>query len=111
MASFKANPGAGMVFLPGHGRVREGEVLMGEQWRKFAPKLLTEVPDPPPEAPMEVRMTPKRVPLEAPKPLDEAPLEMQEAPTSPNRKLLTEDDPPRPRPQPATKGKLVRRKR
>jgi hypothetical protein len=110
MASFKANPAAGSVFLPGHGRVRPGEILMGEEWRKFAPGLLVEVPDPPAEMPMEVRMTPKRVPLEVPKPLEEAPLEMREAPTSTTMRPLMEDKPI----EEALKSKpkkLVRRKR
>lgn len=109
MASFKANPESGSVFLPGHGRVRPGEILMGEQWRKFAPGLLVEVPDPPTEMPMEVRMTPKRVPLEVPKPLEEAPLETRETPTSPQLKVLTEEKPIVEPSKPPKK--MVRRKR
>jgi len=108
MASFKANLESGSVFLPGHGRVRPGEILMGEQWRKFAPGLLVEVPDPPTELPMEVHMTPKRVSLEAPKPLEEAPLEAREAPTSPSMRPLVEEKPADGAPKPQ---KLVRRKR
>jgi hypothetical protein len=83
---------------------------MGEEWRKFAPGLLVEVPDPPAEMPMEVRMTPKRVPLEMPKPLAEAPLEAREAPTSPKMKPLMEEKPAEETPKPKPK-KLVRRKR
>lgn len=112
MPCFKLNPEAGMVFLPGHGRVKPGDVLMGEQFRRFVPHLLTEVPEPPPSPPMETRVTkPKPPPVEAPKPIEEAPLEMREpeAPTSPELKILTEDDSQKKRP--ATKRKLTRRRK
>jgi len=92
MASFKLNPEAGMVFIPGHGRVRPGDVFMGENYRRYAPNLLVEVPDAPPAPPVEVRVVPKRVPLEMPT-VDEMPLEATEPETSPNRRVLTEETP------------------
>jgi hypothetical protein len=110
MPRFKLNPEAGMVFVPGHGRVKPGDILMGEQYRRFTPNLLVEVPDPPPAPPMETRVVkPKPKPLEAPKPVTKMPLEAEEPVTSPDRKLLTEDDPPPAKP--TTKKRLTRRKR
>lgn len=109
MASFKLNPKAGMVFIPGRGRVREGEVLMGEEYRKYTPKLLVEVPDAPTVPPVEVKVVPKKVPMETPKPLAEAPLEAAEPKTSPNQKVLTEET-PIPKAKPVSSKKFSRRK-
>jgi len=110
MASFKLNPQAGMVFLPGHGRVKPGDVLVGDQYRQFTPNLLVEVPDAPPAPPMEVRVAPKRQPLEMPKPLAEAPLELQEPETSPDRRVLTEET-PKPRAKGKSAGKSFSRRK
>jgi len=117
MPRFKLNPKAGMVFLPGHGRVKPGDVLVGEQFRRFTPNLLVEVPDPPKDPPVEVKAASKpKKPLEVPKPLAETPLETREAPTSPGKKLLTEDEEPAPPPKPkpvakkSAPKKMVRRK-
>jgi len=101
--SFKLNPEAGMVFLPGHGRVRPGELLMGEKWRRYTPGLLVEVPDPKPAPPVETR-APEKKAVERPEPVVVPPLEAQEEPvTSQDKKVLTEAKPRKPSPADAPK--------
>jgi hypothetical protein len=45
MKQFKKNPAASEVFIPGVGRLAEGRILMGNEYEKYAPRFLVEVPE------------------------------------------------------------------
>lgn len=45
MKRFMKNPAASEVFIPGVGRLAEGRILMGNEYEKYAPRFLVEVPD------------------------------------------------------------------
>lgn len=85
MSRFMLSEGSAMVFLPGRGRVRKEDVLMGEQYRQFSPRYLVEVPDPPDEPALEDDEPPGE-PLEA-TPSPGVPLEAR-TPPPPGRILI-----------------------
>lgn len=45
MRRFQKKPDVTFVFIPGVGRVAEGRVLEGDEFAKFVPSLLVEVPN------------------------------------------------------------------
>jgi hypothetical protein len=44
---FRKRTDRGIVILPGIGRVTDSQILVGDQFRKFCPDLLEEIPDEP----------------------------------------------------------------
>lgn len=75
MGNFTLKPGASAVFLPGAGRVLPGVVLSGEQFRRFVPQFLVEMPEAQvetkaaaahPPAVIHLAAAPKEVPPPAP---------------------------------------------
>jgi hypothetical protein len=50
---FKANPGVGTVVLPGVGKVAAGQILVGDEFSRYAPRFLTEVLPEPASLPLE----------------------------------------------------------
>jgi hypothetical protein len=88
--AFKLNPDAGIVFLPGFGRVRRGDLLMGDHYRRFVPNLLVEVPDPPTEPAVEAP-APKQRPLEASE-STRVPLELELGSSISTDSLLNEEE-------------------
>lgn len=53
MKRYVKNADVSQVFIPGVGRLTEGMVLVGDEYAKFAPRFLTEVPEMPNGAPLE----------------------------------------------------------
>ena len=53
MKRYVKNAEVSQVFIPGVGKVTEGQVLMGSEYSKFAPRFLTEVPELPAQMPLE----------------------------------------------------------
>lgn len=67
MKRFVLNPSLGMAFIPGLGKVMKGRVVMGDEYAKYSPRLLTEVPEVPVSAaPLLVEPAPSVVPIAAP---------------------------------------------
>lgn len=117
MSSFTLKPGLTTVFLPGTGRVQVGSTLVGEQFRRFVPSFLVEIPEtkappvaevaavvaervkptPAPKAPTPKEPEPVLAPIEplvsadAPKsPPAEAPAIISPAPSAPVRPVEKE---------------------
>lgn len=69
MKKFKLNGSVSVAYIPGAGKVTEGQELMGEEFGKYAPRLLMEVPETPVSAaPMLVEPAPSPVPAAPPAP-------------------------------------------
>lgn len=101
MGNFTLKPGASAVFLPGAGRVLPGVVLSGEQFRRFVPQFLVEMPEAKtaaahPPAVIHLAAAPKEVPPPAPKeeaaPVSSEPVK-KPAPSAPAAKLAPESPP------------------
>lgn len=45
MKKYKKNPFISVAFVPGVGHLPEGAILEGDQWAKYAPSVLVEIPD------------------------------------------------------------------
>lgn len=102
MKSYKVKPGTDVAFIPGVGKITEGTILMGDEYAKFAPRLLVEVPTVAAQVPLE-----STEPSRGPVPLTEpAPAPHVEIPPPPPAqvedksaaKVLEED------PEPAKRG-------
>lgn len=99
MRRFRKKPDVTFVVIPGAGRVNEGMVLEGDEYAKFVPSLLVEIPAAPAAPvltePVAPKLTPKvTVPPPAPPPAPPVGLEAQVAveppkprPSMPNKKL------------------------
>ena len=82
------NPEAGNCYLPGVGWLWEGQTLTGDQYAKYAPGVLLEVPDEPKKPPLEsTSYDPKPLTEPAPGP---APV-LPESPPPETKKVLEEE--------------------
>jgi hypothetical protein len=111
MSSFTLKPGLTTVFLPGAGRVQVGATLVGEQFRRFVPLFLVEIPEtkaapvavaavkptPAPKVPTPKEPEPVLAPVEPPASVDapksppaEAPAIIAPAPSAPVRPVEKE---------------------
>jgi hypothetical protein len=74
MKHFVKNPALGFVSIPGVGPLKEGTILVGNDFGRYAPHFLTEVPEVPKGLPLESR-EPRTGPvlLTEPSPIQGAP--------------------------------------
>ena len=87
MKRYVKNASFDEVYLPGAGKVMNGRVLMGDEYGKYAPRYLTEVPEQPNGAPLESTQ-PRRGPSLLTEPLDSPAVPVP----SPELPKLEEDD-------------------
>lgn len=83
---FVKNPALHYVSIPGVGPLKEGQVLVGNDYSKYAPRFLVEIPDVPPGAPLE-STEPQRGPVPLTEPAPFAP----SAPSPRGPELLEEE--------------------
>lgn len=106
MDRFTLKPTLRIAFIAGVGQVRQNQVLVGEQFRKFVPAILVEIqdpvetpvdvaaappaviiPDPPVAVEPEVVSEPKQPPVEEPAPeIAQEPVTPQEPKLAPTEK-------------------------
>jgi hypothetical protein len=84
MKRYVKNPDVSQIFIPGHGRILEGQVLMGDDFAKYAPRFLMEVPEAPGGAPLESAQPEKLPVLTEPMPSPAA-FVIPSAPTAPQK--------------------------
>lgn len=91
MKKFVKNSHLDKVIIPGKGSVAAGQILEGDEFARFAPRYLTEVPEVPQVAPLETRAPRSALrQLVEPAPVSTTPLAAIETPEAPKNPTLTE---------------------